>query len=657
MAVDLRVLEAQEWVNDTYRGKPGFVDAPENGQTGWSTMYALTRALQIELGVAPPSNAFGPGTTAAVSAISPIATGSGAPVNVVKILQCAMWCKGYSAGNIDGDFGALLTAAVRNVQTDLGVASRPGFGTVDAKLFRTLLTMDAYIRVGAGTVEIRSIQQWLNATYIGRLNFQYLPTDGRFSRGVQTGLLYALQFELGLNDATANGAFGPTTRALLSARPPLVVGTVDGVTKFVHLFQAALTFNGYPVFFDGNFGPASSTETSTFQDFAALQVTGTGNYQTWAELLVSTGDPTRPVTAIDTATPLILASQPDNDTIDAAPMAASLVAQGYTIAGRYLVNAPGGTLDKRMRVDELAMVSAAGMGVVPFFQTTGSASSYFTRARGLTDGATAIEAARALGFGNSTIIYFAVDFDATDDQIASNVVPYFEGVRDALAGSEFRLGAYGTRNVCTTLSDLALATASYVAGLSSGWSGNLGFPLPRDWAFNQIQETTASVSNGTGIVSLGLDRVASSGRSDGARVSQAFTRSLARLQALANSWSASTGQDPSALMSYPFRQGRYEGLNWGLLAGPVDDSFVDDARAQMVEPGSWPLALRYDDPGGSKAAYSPHLMATLGALVHQGMPPLPGVVTLADVGGWLGDLWTATGEYLSPDPPKLLSGR
>jgi hypothetical protein len=49
--VDEWVLAAQRWVNQTYSGTPGFVPVEETGRTGWPTMFALTRALQIELGL------------------------------------------------------------------------------------------------------------------------------------------------------------------------------------------------------------------------------------------------------------------------------------------------------------------------------------------------------------------------------------------------------------------------------------------------------------------------------------------------------------------------------------------------------------------------------------------------------------------------------
>lgn len=49
--MDQMVLAAQQWVNATYGGVPGYQAVPETGRTGWSTVYALTRGLQHELGI------------------------------------------------------------------------------------------------------------------------------------------------------------------------------------------------------------------------------------------------------------------------------------------------------------------------------------------------------------------------------------------------------------------------------------------------------------------------------------------------------------------------------------------------------------------------------------------------------------------------------
>ena len=62
---DPMVLKTQQWLNKTYSGKEGYGNnIPENGNTGWTTIYALLRAFQIELGIKSTANAFGPSTIA-----------------------------------------------------------------------------------------------------------------------------------------------------------------------------------------------------------------------------------------------------------------------------------------------------------------------------------------------------------------------------------------------------------------------------------------------------------------------------------------------------------------------------------------------------------------------------------------------------------------
>ncbi|HDX9614125.1 TPA: DUF2974 domain-containing protein, partial [Bacillus toyonensis] len=55
------------------------------------------------------------------------------------------------------------------------------------------------------------------------------------------------------------------------------------------------------------------------------------------------------------------------------------------------------------------------------------------------------------------------------------------------------------------------ATYSFVSGMSPGYSGNLGFPLPTNWAFDQIKEYTIGSGNG----SIGIDKNIKSGRDKG----------------------------------------------------------------------------------------------------------------------------------------------
>ena len=82
---------------------------------------------------------------------------------------------------------------------------------VTPKVFKALLTMDAYVLVGKGTAAIRTAQQWLNRAYVGRGQFFIGPCDGVFSRNVQMALVLAIQYELGMTDSQVTGAIGPAS--------------------------------------------------------------------------------------------------------------------------------------------------------------------------------------------------------------------------------------------------------------------------------------------------------------------------------------------------------------------------------------------------------------------------------------------------------------
>ena len=213
--MDAMVLATQQWVNQTYGSHPGYEPVEETGKTGWSTMYALTRGLQIELGITTPVDSFGPTTLSLLDNLGPISTTSNTYPNIVKIIQGGLYCKGYGPGGITGTFGPGTSTAISSMQVDLGLLNPDG--VVTPKLFKALLTMDAYVLLAGASNVIRSIQQWLNRKYIHRANFFYMPCDGFYSRNTQKALVYAIQYEEGLSDSVANGNFGPTTQNLYLA--------------------------------------------------------------------------------------------------------------------------------------------------------------------------------------------------------------------------------------------------------------------------------------------------------------------------------------------------------------------------------------------------------------------------------------------------------
>ncbi|MFF0343495.1 glycoside hydrolase domain-containing protein [Kribbella sp. NPDC004875] len=472
----MQVLAAQQWLNATYGGVAGWVPLEEDGMTGWSVMYGLRRALQAELGITPVSSGFGPATTAAYVAQVGRIDANTSWVNLLTILSAALWCKGYPGlwGGQDVTF-ANLSASVGSVRDDLGLGSADPY--VDVKLMASLLTMDAYVKLGPGTTQVRDVQRWLNATYIGRRDFALVPCDGIYSRAVQTATTFGLQYEIGMADGTANGNFGPGTRDGIRTQATVSEGMTDGAKRFVRLYQAVLRFNRYDSPFSGTFDGETAQLTRDFQGFMELPVDGVGNYSTWCALLVSSGDTTIATKGFDTNKQLTLAQ------------AQGAVAAGYTHVGRYTVGS-----GKFITAPELDALRVAGLKLFPIHQRFNDSPAEMTEANGRTHGIEAVERCRTLGLPAGSVVFFSVDFDALGETIDGPVADYFRGVKasmDTTINGDYKVGVYGTRNVCGTMLDKDLADAAFVAGMSTGYSGNMGFPMPVGWHYSQIVELAA----------------------------------------------------------------------------------------------------------------------------------------------------------------------
>ncbi|KLA23600.1 glycoside hydrolase domain-containing protein [Bacillus cereus] len=492
--MDQMVLAVQQWVNETYQGRKGFNPAPLNGKTGWSTMYALTRALQIELGIATPADHFGGGTISAYTSWGEMEL-SKVPVdqkgqNIVRILQGACYCKGYNPGGFTGTFGEGTRAAVIKLQTDAGLPIRDG--KVYHYIFKAFLTMDAYVLVAGGDPKIRGIQQELNLKYFRTAGVQ--PCDGYYQSNTNQALIYGIQTEEGIAPIDQTGKVGDMTKEKL---PILNVGSSGNFTK---LLQYALYFNGFdPGAFDGVYDNRVKDVIMKFQSFAALRPTdGVAGKQTWLSLLLSTGDSTRQGTACDCITMIT------------PKIAQTLKNAGYKTIGRYLTNASSTGLNKKIQPGELDNIFAAGLTVFPIYQTYGGEASYFNKRQGGSDAIDAYIAAEKYGFKAGTTIYFAVDFDVYGYEITDNIIPHFAAIKSVFAamGGKYTVGIYGPRAAGIRAHETGCAKYSFVSGMSPRYSGNLGYPLPKNWSFDQI--STISIGAGEGLIKI--DNNISSGR-------------------------------------------------------------------------------------------------------------------------------------------------
>lgn len=491
MVKDEMVLKTQRYLNSTYSNNPNWVTLDEDGFTGWNTIKGLIRALQIETGISTPNGTFGPATEEACPTLQKNLIPSDKTQRLVYILQGAMWCKGFSPGYFEeGIFGDETEAGIKRFQASAGLAGANVNGIANPMIFKALLNMDAFALVTSGDPKIRQIQQELNRDYYKWIGLR--PTDGIYGRDTCKALIYALQVEGGI--AEPNGVFGPGTQASL---PTLAPGSKNAV--YVRIMQYCLYCNTFdPTGFTGVFGNGTLAALKEFQSFHGLTPDGYCGKQTWMSLLLSHGDRDRKGQAFDCATPL---NQARIDT---------LKAHGYKYAGRYIA----GGESKRVTVPEIELILKNNMNWFPIFQKSGNYLSYFNSIQGNLDATECLINAREYKIPNGSTIYFAVDFDAMDGDVSTNIIPYFRAIHNTFSSNNprnYKIGVYGARNICSRVSNAGYAETSFVGDLASGFSGNLGYPLPKNWAFDQIKEYTI----GSGDGAIAIDNNLYSGRDSG----------------------------------------------------------------------------------------------------------------------------------------------
>lgn len=498
---DEMVKKVQQWLNINYVSNVGYNEIEENGVTSWETIYGLTRALQIELGIKETSDNFGPTTRSLFKPISidsnPSEDDLSLEANSIRrqigIVQGALWCKGYNPGGFTGYFGEGTKGAIIDLQTDAGLTNCDGI--VDVTIMRALLSMESFrlleYRVDVDK-KIQEIQQAINRDYSSNKYFNddlgLIPCDGIYGRNTNKGLIYAIQIEEGIDEPT--GFVGPKTRELF---PFLQVGSEN---NFVKLLQFALYCNGYnPTGFTGYFGNHTKLAVTDFQKFVALDVDGYVGKQTWASLLTSTGDPDRKGTCCDTSATIT------------EEIANDIAAKGYKTIGRYL------TGKYAMTYEEFKLIINHGFSVVPIYEVYGYETEWFTEEHGERDALHAIIAAKTIGIPDDTTIYFGVDCDVNEDDISSKVIPYFEAIQSTFETLDncYKIGVYAPRYACSRLYALGYTPTSFVCDMSSGFAANLGYPLPKNWAFDQIAENKYTVGN----IKYALDNDIASGLDTG----------------------------------------------------------------------------------------------------------------------------------------------
>jgi hypothetical protein len=160
-------------------------------------------------------------------------------------------------------------------------------------------------------------------------------------------------------------------------------------------------------------------------------------------------------------------------TQDISAQAAAIKAAGYDFVARYLSQSHWKVIGTAVA----SAISAAGLGLVLVYEDGPTTSDYFSFGRGQADGTRAAQQAGALGAPAGTTLYFAVDYDASAEDISGVVTQYFTGVVGALKslaaanGTAYAAGVYGSGSACNAITAGGLASYGWLTQ-ARGWSGH-----------------------------------------------------------------------------------------------------------------------------------------------------------------------------------------
>lgn len=643
---DPYVYNVQVWLNMSYGNDERYNIVSEDGYIGWETIYGLTRALQIELGITNTADNFGPSTESHFNQQFPNgivqqADEDETESNIYAIIQGALLCKGYPTGlnTVTTHFYNGTGNAVKSLKQDAGVNDTTS--TVTLNIMKALLSMDYFYSYDTSerTQKIQAMQRYMNYNYEDYIGIR--PCDGIYSRSTNTALIYAIQAEEGMSTSIANGNCGPATKRCLPNIPYSGGYPKNGQTyglkyngnaytsteidRFKILVNMALYFNGFGT---GNISSTIvSNDITQFQSLYALNTSGNIDYTTWLSLLISCGDIERSVCACDCATILTNAK------------ATTLYNNGYRYIGRYLCGTIASGQSKALSIDELTIAFNKNLRIFPIYQSEGYYVNYFNKNQGKEDAREAMKYANKLKIPANTVIYFAVDCDPLDYQITDKIIPYFQGIKETIG--TYRIGIYGTRNVCQRVCNLGYAVYSFVSDMSTGYSGNLGFQIPNNWSFDQFDTVTVGSGNG----SIEIDKDGYSGEDNGFAsfidhpMFSTVLNSITSVYNMAKSYTNNNISQSNILTLQYIRRNKYNSAAWNIVAGSIDTNFIDEVDTYCNN-----LSFDFYDPislnRGQDVKYDmEHFAATLNALLYEvgsgNNPSLDAVSNL--YAGWGGD--------------------
>lgn len=167
-------------------------------------------------------------------------------------------------------------------------------------------------------------------------------------------------------------------------------------------------------------------------------------------------------------------------------VAQCLSREGVKAVGRYYDYGAGGKVLTRQEAQALL---ANDIAIWAIFQYYGNHPSWFTADTGQSDALRALQCAHEIvGQPEGTAIYFGADYEEDGANYTSNIVPYFQAVRDVFARPggtpPYRVGVYGDGLVCRRLLADGLVTETWLS-CSSSFPEHADFLKSNHWSLSQ----------------------------------------------------------------------------------------------------------------------------------------------------------------------------
>lgn len=293
--------------------------------------------------------------------------------------------------------------------------------------------------------------------------------------------------------------------------------------------------------------------------------------QTWCALALSCGDTDRTANACDTCFEIT------------AERAQVLKNNGFQVVGRYLSGYISEEKPKSIQEGEIQTILNAGLKLFVIFQKGNNKIKDFSYNAGYASGMQAKIYAKKYKIPKNSVIYFSVDFDIYEDQIDNHIIPYFEGIKNAML-SEFKIGVYGPRLVCQKLYDKNLSVSSFVSDESTGYSCNIGQKIPSNWCYDQFVEIKRYNND------FDIDKVIYNGSIEAidhlenyedTSLAQLFYEKVKTLYYLTKQYADSKEETWSVakinqyLFNYLRNVPQYKGIEWFGAAGNIDEEYIE----------------------------------------------------------------------------------